>query len=97
MDLITRVLVEVGLDAHAARFIAPQIRQEYLDITYWHAYQDSRDALAAAAQHGFRNCILSNHVPELAQIVNGVGLGALIDGVFSSGLLGFEKPNPENL
>ena len=40
--------------------------------------------------------ILSNHVPELPSIVDGVGLGPLIDRVFSSAVTGYEKPHPES-
>jgi putative hydrolase of the HAD superfamily len=39
--------------------------------------------------------ILSNHVPELLSIVEGVGIGDLVDEVFSSAVIGYEKPNPE--
>ena len=40
--------------------------------------------------------ILSNHVPELRSIVDGVGLGSLIDQVYTSAVTGYEKPNPES-
>jgi putative hydrolase of the HAD superfamily len=39
--------------------------------------------------------VVSNHVPELADLVSGVGLGAHFDRVFTSALVGFDKPNPE--
>ena len=38
---------------------------------------------------------LMNHVPELESIVSGVGLGGLIETVFTSALTGYEKPHPE--
>ena len=40
--------------------------------------------------------ILSNHVPELPSIVDGIGLGSLIDEVYTSAATGYEKPNPES-
>jgi putative hydrolase of the HAD superfamily len=38
--------------------------------------------------------VVSNHVPELAQIVQGTGLGPWIDAVVSSAVVGYEKPHP---
>jgi FMN phosphatase YigB (HAD superfamily) len=39
--------------------------------------------------------IVSNHVPELPQLVDALGLGGLVDRVFSSALTGYEKPHPQ--
>lgn len=33
-------------------------------------------------------------MPELSSVVDGVGLGSLIDQVHSSAITGYEKPNP---
>jgi putative hydrolase of the HAD superfamily len=38
--------------------------------------------------------VVSNHVPELAQIVQGVSLDQWIDTVVSSAVVGYEKPHP---
>lgn len=92
--LLSRVLFNLGLSMEKAKLVASQIRQEYLDNSYWHDYQDSRNALETVADLGHSNYIISNHVPELSEIVDGVGLLDLVDGVFTSGLLGFEKPHP---
>ncbi|MGO8824829.1 MAG: HAD family hydrolase [Acidimicrobiales bacterium] len=47
-------------------------------------------------RNGWGLAILSNHVPEFRSIVDGVGLGSVIDQVFSSALTGYVKPNPES-
>jgi putative hydrolase of the HAD superfamily len=39
--------------------------------------------------------VLSNHVPELHGLIDGLGLAPHLDDVFSSGLTGYEKPHPE--
>ncbi|MNV96380.1 dUMP phosphatase [compost metagenome] len=39
--------------------------------------------------------ILSNHVPELPQIVEQLGLNQLIWNCISSAAIGYEKPHPE--
>ena len=50
--------------------------------------------LTKLANEGWHNVILSNHVPELPAIVDGVGLGAFVDNVISSANAGYEKPHP---
>jgi KaiC/GvpD/RAD55 family RecA-like ATPase len=52
-------------------------------------------ALQRLAAVGWRHIVLSNHVPELASIVAGVGLGYLVETVLSSARTGYEKPHPE--
>ncbi len=39
--------------------------------------------------------MLSNHVPELAELIEGLGLGELVGEVFTSAAIGYEKPHPE--
>jgi putative hydrolase of the HAD superfamily len=41
------------------------------------------------------NAILSNHVPELPELVGALGIAPYVDAVFTSALTGFEKPHPE--
>jgi putative hydrolase of the HAD superfamily len=57
---------------------------------------DVVEALTTLREQGWVVEILSNHVPELDSIVDGLGLGSLIDQVFSSAIIGYEKPNPES-
>jgi putative hydrolase of the HAD superfamily len=45
--------------------------------------------------HGWRHVLLSNHVPELPQLVDRLGLGELFDEVLTSAATGYEKPHPE--
>ena len=91
--LLAGVLVQVGIGGSAASVLASQVRGEYLDLAYWSLYDDAVDALTAVLATGCRNCVLSNHVPELRQLVDELGLAPYLDDVLTSGLLGFEKPN----
>ena len=43
---------------------------------------------------GYHNVILSNHAPELPQLVTALGLGDWIETTITSAALGTEKPNP---
>ncbi|OPX42789.1 phosphoglycolate phosphatase [Ruminiclostridium hungatei] len=62
-------------------------------ITQWHMYDDTIPCLEIAKSRGYVNVIVSNHVPELAQLVKALGLGGYFRQVYSSADLGFEKPN----
>jgi putative hydrolase of the HAD superfamily len=63
--------------------------------TGWRVFEDSVEALGATAAAGWRNAVLSNHVPELSTLVEQLGLGGLVERVFSSAATGYEKPHPE--
>jgi putative hydrolase of the HAD superfamily len=91
--LLTGAMVKTGVDDARAAALASQFREEYLDLACWSLYEDTIDALSALHAAGCANCILSNHVPELQLLVDGLGLAPHIEQVFTSGLLGYEKPN----
>ena len=39
--------------------------------------------------------ILSNHVPELPALVAALGLDDLVESIFTSAVIGYDKPHPE--
>ncbi len=89
-DALARAGVERGqcaalARATHARFVDPAVG--------WQRFADAVPALTATAQAGWTNAIVSNHVPELADLVSGLGLAAHVDRVFTSALVGWEKPN----
>ena len=73
-----------------------RVRTHYCDPGRYRLFPDRIDAIETLRRNGWELVILSNHVPELQSIVDGVGLGPLIDEVFSSAITGYEKPNPES-
>ena len=46
---------------------------------------------------GWRQAIVSNHCPELETLVDGLGIGAFFDKVYSSTCTGYEKPHPRSI
>ena len=46
-------------------------------------------------EEGWRHVIVSNHVPELAEIVAGLGIRPFFADVITSGLVGYEKPHAQ--
>jgi putative hydrolase of the HAD superfamily len=58
-------------------------------------YEDTRPVLEELRRLGWRHLVLSNHVPELGDLVAGLGLAPYFDAVLTSALTGYEKPHPE--
>ena len=94
--LIERALARCGVDAAHRRELAWEVRHRFIDGTRgWEVFADTRAALELVAAAGWSSVILSNHVPELAALVDQLGISPQIERVFSSALIGFEKPHPE--
>jgi putative hydrolase of the HAD superfamily len=58
-------------------------------------FPDTEPALDRLRRLGWRQAILSNHCPELPDLVRGLGLWDYFDVVLTSAAIGFEKPHPE--
>jgi putative hydrolase of the HAD superfamily len=76
--------------------LARALRERFIDHTIgWSLFEDTVAGLEALRRAGWRTAVLSNHVPELGDLVGGLGLDGLLDAVFSSASIGYEKPHPE--
>lgn len=78
--------------ARAAKF-ARLAHLRYADPAGYTLFDDTLPVLNRLAERDWKHVILSNHVPELQAIVNGIGLGGVISRVVTSALIGFEKPH----
>jgi putative hydrolase of the HAD superfamily len=94
--LIHRSMAAVGIAEERARELVPAVRSRFIDPTRgWRLFEDTLPALRATRAGGWSNVVLSNHVPELPVLVTGLGLDDELDAVFTSALMGYEKPHPE--
>jgi putative hydrolase of the HAD superfamily len=94
--LLARAIAGAGIGEPRATELAGAVARRFPDGTrIWRVFDDTRPALQATASAGWRNVILSNHVPELPRLVSELGLDDLIERVFNSASIGYEKPNPE--
>jgi putative hydrolase of the HAD superfamily len=84
----------VGYNARRAAELAPKVRKFMVQPERYLLYEDSIHILTDLQLKGWRHCILSNHIPELPQIVKALGLSPYLDFCFTSGLTGYEKPHP---
>lgn len=85
----------VGFDADRAFAMAKRVRPTYLDPARWRLYEDTAPTLTALSDVGWTHTILSNHVPELSDLVEGLKLSGYFARIFNSALTGYEKPHPE--
>jgi putative hydrolase of the HAD superfamily len=92
--LLVRACLAAGLDEADAGRTAAAVRTCYVDPAYWTVYPDVRPALERLRAAGWRHAIVSNHVPELPQLVRRLGLADLFDVVLTSAVTGYEKPHP---
>jgi putative hydrolase of the HAD superfamily len=85
----------LGVGASDAEEAAARVRSRYTDPASWRVFPDSEPALAALSGLGWRHVLLSNHVPELPEIVTGLGLRPHLDAIVNSAATGYEKPHPQ--
>jgi len=94
--LLARAYEGVGIAPARAAELAALARTRYVDPAVgWRLFDDTIPALESLATRGWRHVVVSNHVPELPAIVEGLGLSRLVGQVFSSAVTGYEKPHPE--
>ena len=94
MPLFARALRGAGVPAAQARELAGQVRAHYLLPAAWQRYDDVLPALDQLSERGWRHVLLSNHVPELPELLALLGLNERFAAVFNSADTGYEKPNP---
>ncbi|MBZ9751250.1 HAD family hydrolase [Deinococcus sp. HMF7604] len=84
-----------GVAAADAAALVPLVRAAYLAPAAWRLYPETLPVLQDLQSRGWRHVVLSNHVPELEQVLDALGLTPLLDTVYTSAALGWEKPHPE--
>jgi len=85
--------VQAGVPSKPAMQLARSVRFEYTNKDHWIVYDDVQESLSYFADRGWQQCILSNHIPELAILVEDLGLDVYFEHVFSSANIGYEKPH----
>jgi putative hydrolase of the HAD superfamily len=83
-----------GLDPARAEAAASRVPAEFYRLDAWTIIDGAEEALLVTKTAGYRNIILSNHAPELPELVSSLGLASLIEQTITSATVGAEKPNP---
>jgi putative hydrolase of the HAD superfamily len=93
--LFARVYEGVGIAPERARTLGRLARERYVDPQHWQLFDDTLPVLTDLRDRGWRHLIISNHIPELTQIVSHLGLRELVDDIINSAEIGYEKPHPQ--
>jgi putative hydrolase of the HAD superfamily len=97
-EAVSRRYVEIfetlGLPAVATPTAFAELRGDILNAGRYVVFDDVVPALRRAVEKGWRNLIVSNHVPELESLVSDLGLTPLFESIVCSGVVGYEKPHP---
>jgi putative hydrolase of the HAD superfamily len=93
-DVLAARLGRLGVQPDAAMLAAARVRRQYCRPDRWQLFPDTVPALDQLSALGWRHVLLSNHVPELGEILVGLGLGGRFEAVLNSAVTGFEKPHP---
>ena len=84
---------ELGVDEEKAFEYAKEVREELIKVDEFILYEDTIETLRYFKERGYVNVILSNHIPELPDIVGKLGLSSYFLECVSSANVGYEKPN----
>ena len=82
------------LPADDALALAARVRDVYLRPDAWRVFEDALPTLETLAGRGWKHLLLSNHCPELDQVMESLGLADAFERVYNSARTGAEKPNP---
>ena len=93
--VFVKAYMAVGLGPKLAEDLATKVRKVFLDFRQWSVYKDVVPCLSSLRRLGWVHYVLSNHVPELPQLVDSLGLSSFFADVSTSARTGFEKPHPE--
>lgn len=93
-NVLERAYRTLGYSQGQAEQFAWTAQGQYVKLSRWTLYEDVLPVLSLLKDQGWTHAILSNHVPELQQIVTHLGLADLVAVVISSALVGYEKPHP---
>jgi putative hydrolase of the HAD superfamily len=74
--------------------IARRVYDEFGDPARWRAYPDVEPAFRRLRARGVRLGIISNWDSRLTALLDGLGLGQLVETVVSSADVGMRKPDP---
>lgn len=93
--IFEQAFLEEGIAPDRACKYAQEARKYLAASEYYSLYDDTIDTLKFFKDNGYRNIILSNHIPELPEIAEKLGLMDYVDVCITSARVGFEKPNPK--
>lgn len=93
-QLFQSIYEQLGYRPHVALLMANEVREIFIDLEKWELFDDVMDTLEQLNEMGWKHIVVSNHVPELKQIIQHLGFEHLLIDIINSAEVGYEKPNP---
>jgi len=91
-----RAFTEVaGLNSNTSHDLALKVRKTYLNMNKWMLFEDVIPVLKELKMKNWTHIILTNHVPEVEQIIQGLGIHDFFDRVLNSADIGYENLIPK--
>lgn len=78
-----------GIDSNLAKFV----RYYYTNPDKWNLIDFAEEVLESFSARNFYQVVLSNHVPELEELITNLGIRKYFKEVYNSALTGYEKPH----
>lgn len=92
-DRVTEALCILGCTPAEARLVSLRVRELIVDSTSYEVFADVEPALRHLSEAGWVQAVVSNHIPELAHLLTNLGLAPYLARVYTSALVGYEKPH----
>jgi putative hydrolase of the HAD superfamily len=93
--VFARAYQGLGLDGVSAGKLAGLAHKCYVDAERFTVFDDVVPVLSDFNARGWQSVILSNHVPELPEIVKTLPFAPFIKECITSATIGYEKPHKE--
>jgi putative hydrolase of the HAD superfamily len=90
---IAEALCTLGCTQAEARLISLRVRELIVDATGYEVFADVEPALRRLSEAGWIQAVVSNHIPELAYLLDNLGLAPYLARVYTSAIVGYEKPH----
>lgn len=87
-----RIYKSLGLSEDAANRASLLVRDELTKAERYELYPDAIPALRECRSLGWKNVLLSNHLPELPRILESLGCREYFSALVISSLAGYDKP-----
>lgn len=93
LPVFVRAFVGAGARRETAEAAALLVPAEFYRLDAWAVISGAEQALHLTRSAGYDNVILSNHGPELPELVAALGLDRWLERTITSAVIGAEKPN----
>ena len=91
--MIKNIFLNLDIKDKEANKFSKLFKDKYLNIEKWHLFGDTYEALTKANKNNFECYILTNHTPEIRDIIKGLEINKFIKKVYNSADIGYEKPH----